>query len=134
MAILSLYILNKSGGLVYQRDFTEKLNKLSANDYLVLAGTFHGIHVIASKISPVSHSSGIKSIDSSTFSLHCLQTPTGIKFLLVTDPGQSNAHLLLSKIYQLYADYVMKNPFHQLEMPIRSDQFNRQLTIYASST
>jgi hypothetical protein len=40
--IFSLYIINKAGGLVYQRDFAEHLEKLSSNDYLVLAGTFHG--------------------------------------------------------------------------------------------
>ena len=40
--VYALIIINKAGGLVYQRDFAEGLNKLSINDYLVLAGTFHG--------------------------------------------------------------------------------------------
>lgn len=40
--VYSLIIINKAGGLVYQRDFHDGLNKLSINDYLVLAGTFHG--------------------------------------------------------------------------------------------
>jgi hypothetical protein len=40
--VYSLIIINKAGGLAYQRDFTTALNKLSINDYLVLAGTFHG--------------------------------------------------------------------------------------------
>jgi hypothetical protein len=39
--VLALIIINKAGGLIYQRDFAEGLNKLSINDYLVLAGTFH---------------------------------------------------------------------------------------------
>ena len=38
----SLIIINKAGGLVFQRDFNTALNKLTTNDYLVLAGTFHG--------------------------------------------------------------------------------------------
>lgn len=42
MAIYSLVIINKAGGLVFQRDFNSPLNKVSVNDYLVLAGTFHG--------------------------------------------------------------------------------------------
>lgn len=37
-----MIIINKAGGLVFQRDFNTALNKLSINDYLVLAGTFHG--------------------------------------------------------------------------------------------
>ena len=40
--VFALIIINKAGGLIYQRDFAEGLNKLSVNDYLVLAGTFHG--------------------------------------------------------------------------------------------
>jgi hypothetical protein len=40
--VYALIIINKAGGLIYQRDFAEGLNKLSVNDYLVLAGTFHG--------------------------------------------------------------------------------------------
>ncbi len=40
--VYALIIINKAGGLIYQRDFADGLNKLSVNDYLVLAGTFHG--------------------------------------------------------------------------------------------
>lgn len=40
--VYALIIINKAGGLIYQRDFAEGLNKLNINDYLVLAGTFHG--------------------------------------------------------------------------------------------
>ena len=40
--IFSIYIINKAGGLVYNKDYSEGLNKLSSNEYLVLAGTFHG--------------------------------------------------------------------------------------------
>lgn len=46
MVVLSLYIINKSGGLVYQRDYQNNvINKLSNNDYLILAGTFHGFAI-----------------------------------------------------------------------------------------
>lgn len=40
--VYSLIIINKAGGLIFQRDFNTALNKLNVNDYLVLAGTFHG--------------------------------------------------------------------------------------------
>ncbi|KAL4885204.1 hypothetical protein BJY04DRAFT_180384 [Aspergillus karnatakaensis] len=42
MPVYSLIIINKAGGLIYQREFQPGLRKLSTNDYLVLAGTFHG--------------------------------------------------------------------------------------------
>jgi Sybindin-like family len=40
--IYSLLIINKAGGLIYNREYNEGISRLSSNDYLVLAGTFHG--------------------------------------------------------------------------------------------
>lgn len=34
---------------------------------------------------------------------------------------------LLKKIYELYADFVLKNPFYSLEMPIRCELFDVNL-------
>jgi trafficking protein particle complex subunit 4 len=49
--VYALIIINKAGGLIYQRDFADGLNKLNINDYLVLAGTFHGF--VASSLHPL---------------------------------------------------------------------------------
>lgn len=41
--VFTLIIINKAGGLVYNKAFHDAgLNTISTNDYLVLAGTFHG--------------------------------------------------------------------------------------------
>lgn len=41
--VFALIVINKAGGLVYNKNFSDTgLNKISTNDYLVLAGTFHG--------------------------------------------------------------------------------------------
>lgn len=41
--VFALIIINKAGGLIYNKIFHETgLQKISTNDYLVLAGTFHG--------------------------------------------------------------------------------------------
>ena len=57
----------------------------------------------------------------------------GTKFLLITEPRQPNVDTVLRRVYELYADYVMKNPFYQLEMPIRCEEFDRNLGSYAKS-
>ena len=36
---------------------------------------------------------------------------------------------LLDKIYELYADFALKNPFYSLEMPIRADLFDQNLQV-----
>lgn len=55
----------------------EGLAQLTSNEYLVMAGTLHGVHAITSKISPVSGSSGVQSIEAETFKMNVLLTLTG---------------------------------------------------------
>jgi hypothetical protein len=62
--------------------------------------------------------------------LTCFQTPTGTKFLLFTSPEQPNTDQITRRCYDIYADYVMANPFYSLEMPIRVDKFDRALAAY----
>lgn len=48
--VFALMIINKAGGLIFNRTFQEGgLNQLSSNDYLVIAGTFHGYGLILSE-------------------------------------------------------------------------------------
>ncbi|KAJ3416670.1 hypothetical protein HDV05_000500 [Chytridiales sp. JEL 0842] len=124
----SLYIINKAGGLIYQKDYTDGVSKLSSNEYLVLAGTFHSVHVITSKISPLKGpSGGLEVLETDLFKMFCVQSPTGTKFLLFTDPATNTVEPLMKRIYEVYADYVMKNPFYTPEMPIRAELFDLNL-------
>jgi hypothetical protein len=52
---------------------------------------------------------------------------TGTKFLLFTEPQQPNVDKILARIYELYSDFVMKNPFYQLEMPVRVEGWERRV-------
>jgi hypothetical protein len=54
------------------------LAQLTSNEYLVLAGTLHGIHAITSRLSPVGPSSGAQVIEGETFKMTILLTATGV--------------------------------------------------------
>lgn len=163
MNVYSLYILNKAGGLIYQTDFQKGVNKLTANDYLVLAGTLHGVHAITSRfttsmghegsnmsnsavtssgkaLNPNTNRSGLQSIETDFFNLYVFQSLTGIKFIIVTSPvttqnlskGQLQGQLemtnqLFRNLYVIYSDYVMKDPFYSLEMPIKNSLFDLKI-------
>lgn len=45
----------------------------------------------------------------------------------MSDPKQQNLDILLKRIYELYADFALKNPFYSLEMPIRCELFETNL-------
>jgi trafficking protein particle complex subunit 4 len=177
--VYSLLIINKAGGLVYNRSFHQGLQSLSTNDYLVLAGTFHGVHAITRSLAPAAaiadtidlsgipasgpstsqqgqqpaqqssahqnptagsflspqasakaQLTGLEVLESALFRLTCFQTASGVKFLLFTEPQQPNVDQIMKRVYELYADYVMKNPFYSLEMPVRCEAFERHLMAY----
>lgn len=47
--------------------------------------------------------------------------------MIVAEPTQIGMDVLLKRIYELYADYALKNPFYSLEMPIRCELFDTSL-------
>lgn len=106
------------------------------------------VHAITSRLNPVppvtqpqipgpntmpnrpEPSSGLEVLDTENFRLQCFNTLTGTKFLLFSDTTQTNVDVIIRKTYDLYSDYVMKNPFYSLEMPIRCEIFDRKLLSY----
>ena len=46
---------------------------------------------------------------------YCNPDAAGVKFLLVTEPAAINQESVLHSIYELYCDYVLKNPFYQAQ-------------------
>lgn len=59
--------------------------------------------------------------------MSCYQTPTGVKFLVFSDPAMEQAVVeqKCRRLYEVYAEFVMRNPFQPLEMPVRSEKFER---------
>ncbi|KAB2035521.1 hypothetical protein ES319_D04G157800v1 [Gossypium barbadense] len=53
---------------------------------------------------------------------------SGTKFFVVCEPGTQHMEALLKVVYELYTDYVLKNPFYEMEMPIRFELFDINLT------
>nr|PVC52530.1 hypothetical protein MACL_00000718 [Theileria orientalis] len=108
---------------------------LSSNDIIRLASTFHGLSTISVKLcSPkLNDNNPIFPQPKDSYRLQCLETLTGLCIFMVCDfNGPSKAHLnvMLGYIYELYSDYVQKCPFHQVDMPIRSRQFDEQIALY----
>ncbi|CAN0881552.1 Trafficking protein particle complex subunit 4 [Linum grandiflorum] len=131
-AIYSLYIINKSGGLIFYKDYGSA-GRMDTNDSLRVASLWHSMHAISQQLSPVVGCSGIELLGADTFDLHCFQSLTafvvaGTKFFVVCEPGTQHMENLLKYIYELYTDYVLKNPFYEMEMPIRCELFDISLS------
>ncbi|KAH9672338.1 Trafficking protein particle complex subunit [Citrus sinensis] len=89
-AIYSLYIINKSGGLIFYKI------------------RFRSTQILPDMITNIA--------------------ALGTKFFVVCEPGTQHMESLLKVIYELYTDYVLKNPFYEMEMPIRCELFDINLS------
>lgn len=127
MVIHTILILNRSGGLVYCKNFVPH-PKLKPNDWIRVSGIFHGMSTVIPRLSPFPKKhDGIASMEDDTFQLHCYQSLTGLKFIVSATPQTQNLPRLLKDIYVLFCDYVMKDPFHRMEQPIKSIKFKEHL-------
>ena len=74
---------------------------------------------------PLSHSStrplsltlSVQLVETDTFHLHCYLAPTGTKFFVTAAPRTVAVEQLLRTVYELYSDYVLKNPFYEVKPP-----------------
>ncbi|ETO16490.1 component of TRAPP complex [Reticulomyxa filosa] len=134
MTIHSLLILSRSGLLVFCKDFV-KHPRLKPNDWIRVTGIFHGMSEVIKQLSPLpTKNDGISSVEDETFRLHCYQTLTGLKFIVTATPTTENLERLLKDVYGLYCDFVMKDPFHKMEQPIKSHKFIEQLDTLVQRT
>mmetsp|Transcript_15856 Transcript_15856/g.38113 ORF Transcript_15856/g.38113 Transcript_15856/m.38113 type:complete len:152 (-) Transcript_15856:166-621(-) len=132
MGFLHLFIVNKSGGLILHRPLGPAAPRIGTNEWLRIGSTFHSLHAIAAEASPVKlpgnknqsgADDGIEQIEGGGIILKCLQTRTGIKFVITAEPGTPDLDTVLREIYVLYSDCALKDPFYELEMPIRCELF-----------
>ena len=105
--LLQFFVINRSGGLIYNRNLSSSAPNLSINDWLRLGSTFHSLHAIVGQVAPIK-SGGIDRLDTDTFTLRCFQSLSGVKFVVTADPGTTDLESFLKSVYELYADFVLK--------------------------
>jgi len=71
------------------------------------------------QLSPAKGSSGMELLEADGFVLQSFDTPTGVKFFVTAEPDAKNLDLVLREVYTHYADFVLKNPFYEMDMPIQ---------------
>lgn len=134
---LLLLIVNKNGSLIYDKQLSNKVN-LNSNELIQSAAIFYAMHAISWKLTPETLvlksnlkliNQGIEIIEAESVKLLCHQTLTKLKFIFVTDydTSEQDSYIKFRKLYDIYSDLVSKNPFYELEMPIRLDLFDAEV-------
>eukprot|EP01067_Filipodium_phascolosomae_P002311 Filipodium_phascolosomae@DN2362_c0_g1_i2.p2 len=120
---------------IYYSDFqrTLKPKNLQAEQKLI-SGLLFSMRAFAQKIAPAK----TETIDSFTtryYKLHLLQTPTGYKLVLVTDPGVMDQLELLRFVYSdIFVPTCLSDPCFEIGSTINNASFTSQLNACLQST
>ena len=111
----------------HTQDFSPHAAKLDVNVHLRLASTFDSLALILKQLSPVRGSSRMELLEADGFVLQSFDTPTGLKFFVTADPDSKRLDEVLIRTYELYSDFVLKNPFYEDDMPIQVEKFDERV-------
>jgi hypothetical protein len=118
MVVYGVMVVNSSGGLIFYQQYGPNPPQIDSDAPMVIGSTLHSLHAITVAISPIPKSSGFTELECTTWKLNCLQTITGLKFMVFSEGNHPKIKQLLDDIYSAYADYVLKNPFYTMDMPV----------------
>ncbi|KAF7994797.1 hypothetical protein HCN44_004269 [Aphidius gifuensis] len=126
MTIHNLYIFSRTGVLLHYAEWNRqnKSGITNEEESKLMYGMLFSIKSFVNKISPLDPKEGFLYYKTSKYTLHYLETPTGLKFVLNTDNQSQNVRELLQQLYsQVYLEYVVKNPICPMNEPIQSELF-----------
>eukprot|EP00250_Pteridium_aquilinum_P012346 c20671_g1_i1 orf=91-555(+) len=143
-----MYIYNRNGVCLHYHLWYRPLTTLSPQqDQKLMFGLLFSLRSFTVKMDPTSTHKGhlgvpqlpgqgcsFHSFSTNTYKLSLLETPSGIKIVLVTDPGMGDLREALRHIYSnIYVEYVIKNPLYTPGEPFRCELFNAALDQYVKT-
>ncbi|KAL9602590.1 MAG: hypothetical protein Q9219_001734 [cf. Caloplaca sp. 3 TL-2023] len=137
MVVYSFYIFDRHAECIYKKKWTPRPSStgyksqsssvvldgasqpkaLSAEDDAKLVfGTIFSLRNMVRKLG--GQDDTFVSYRTAHYKLHYYETPTSLKFVMVTDTKTNNLRIVLHQIYvSLYVEYVVKNPLSPIEHP-----------------
>uniref|UniRef100_A0A914ZDK6 Trafficking protein particle complex subunit n=1 Tax=Parascaris univalens TaxID=6257 RepID=A0A914ZDK6_PARUN len=129
MTIFNFYLFNRDGCCISYKEWKrEKQAGMSKDEeFKLMHGMLISLRSFASKLSTKNGQQQVKSYETSQYKMNYLETPTGLKMVLNTDPGATGIPELMRLIYQVYVDTVVKNPLVDCSAEITSELFQSRL-------
>ncbi|KAJ5927952.1 TRAPP complex subunit (Bet5) [Penicillium verhagenii] len=131
MTVYSFYIFDRHAECIYKRRWlprptsvvgkpqggpTGQTVRASDDDAKLVFGTVFSLRNMVRKLG--GDDDNFISYTTSQYKLHYYETPTNIKFVMVTDLKSPSMRIALQQIYiNLFVEYVVKNPLSPVEHP-----------------
>ncbi|XP_055828781.1 uncharacterized protein LOC129896828 [Solanum dulcamara] len=139
-----LYVFNRNGVCLLYREWNRPLKTLNPQqDHKLMFGLLFSLKSLTAKMDPTSAEKGnlgvpqlpgqgcsFHSFRTNTYKLSFMESPSGIKIILVTHPRTGDLRESLKYIYNLYVEYVVKNLLYSPGAPIKCELFNSTLDQY----
>lgn len=140
-----MYIFDRNGVCLHYHLWFRPLTTLSPHqDQKLMFGLLFSLRSFTVKMDPTSNNKGnlgvpqlpgqgcsFHAFRTNTYKLSLLETPSGLKIVLVTDPKMGDLREVLRHIYSdIYVEYVVKNPLYTPGQPFRCELFNASLDQY----
>ncbi|KAF2860920.1 snare-like protein [Piedraia hortae CBS 480.64] len=137
MSVYALYIFDRHTDCIYSKRWTQPQRPSSANDTKqvndakLIFGTVFSLRRIVAQLGGPEDS--FLSYRTAEYKLHYFETPTQLKFVMLTDLRVSNMRTVLHEIWaRLFVEYVVKSPLVPTGMPggkgVTNEMFDEGIT------
>eukprot|EP00850_Spirogloea_muscicola_P018285 SM000166S02466 [mRNA] locus=s166:95969:97162:+ [translate_table: standard] len=148
--INAVYVFDRAGVCLYYRAWRRPHAPLSAaEDRKLMFGLLFSLKSFAAKMDPAAPPAGeggpsppaplgrgcsFRAFRTNTYKLSFLESPSGIKIVLISEPRMGDMHEPLKHIYsRIYAECIVKNPLHTPGQPFSCELFATTLDQYVKT-
>eukprot|EP00002_Diphylleia_rotans_P008734 TRINITY_DN18733_c0_g1_i1.p2 TRINITY_DN18733_c0_g1~~TRINITY_DN18733_c0_g1_i1.p2 ORF type:complete len:145 (+),score=39.22 TRINITY_DN18733_c0_g1_i1:49-483(+) len=130
--LYAFYVFDGRGARLYSDNWNQKSGwRNDDEDHKLMYGMLFSLNSFVKKINPKPSNANFHHFTTSTYRLHCYETPTRLKFIMLTEPNTDDLREELRFIYaNIFVEYVIKNPLYKLHDPVESEQFVSHLHRY----
>ncbi|CAI4229265.1 unnamed protein product [Auanema sp. JU1783] len=129
MTLFNFYLFNKEGVCVFYKEWKrEKQSGMpKSEEFKLMFGMLLSLKSFSERLTPRDGNHTVKFYRTSTYKMNFLETTTGLKMVLNSDPGANGMPELMRQIYEIFVDTVMKNPLVDTTKVLTSELFSSRL-------